>query len=86
MDKLRRRQLGVKRARRVLRIYRSISTWNRSLMDLYKEGGEFEKHLIHTRKPCSNPYCCGNPRKLGEKARNEILAIYNEIDGVNEIK
>lgn len=31
------------------------------------------QHLLEdTTKLCSNPCCCGNPRKAGEKTRKEI--------------
>jgi len=84
LDKKQRRELGIKRARRLLRIYREADTGNRT-NGYYDEGGEYEKHLIHTRKPCSCAMC-GNPRKyFGEKTRQEIEAVYNEIDEVKEL-
>jgi hypothetical protein len=84
VDKLRRRQLGINRARRILRIYRE-SAPVRYFEEFYKVGGEFEKHLIHTRVPCSCAMC-GNPRKyFNEITKQEIQAIYDEKDGIEEI-
>jgi hypothetical protein len=71
LDKHQRRLEGLKRARKLLRIYRSI---NPNEKEFFEVGGIIEKHLIHTRVPCSCTMC-GNPRKyFKEKTRQEILS------------
>jgi hypothetical protein len=74
MNKYQRRLEGIKRARRILRVWRGIG------LDITEDELSF-KGLIHTRQPCSK-CCCGNPRRLfGQFSRQEILAEqenYNE--------
>lgn len=65
-NKHQRRQIGIKKARRVLRVLREI---NKSTY--YEEGGMCEKRLIKTRVPCSC-WMCGNPRRhFGKVKRKE---------------
>ena len=78
MNKLERRQKGIARARRVLRVYRSCWFEVHHGDGYYDEGGEYEKTLIKTRVPCSCGMC-GNPRKLGEITRQEIRANDEQI-------
>jgi hypothetical protein len=69
MNKHHRRLLGINRARRVARVYRSIG-----LDDFYDEDDRLFKRMIHTRVPCSC-YMCGNPRRRhGEKTYQEKKA------------
>ena len=66
------RQQGIKRARRVLRVLRG--TWNEyPFAGYYSDGGEYEKTLIKTRKPCSC-MMCGNYRKWQGRTRKEKIA------------
>lgn len=66
MNKYQRRQIGIKKARRVLRVLRSVHH-----SEFYANGGEYEKRLIKTRVPCSCPMC-GNPRRhFGQKTLQE---------------
>jgi hypothetical protein len=75
MNKYQRRREGIKRARRVLRVLRTLSIFRK---DFYAEGGEYEKTLIKTRVPCSCPMC-GNPRKhFGEQTRQERKITIDE--------
>lgn len=67
-NKLTRRQEGLKRAERVLRVYRAVWNYN-DPMGLHD--GKFAKRLIKTRVPCSCPMC-GNPRRhFGQVTRQE---------------
>lgn len=36
--------------------------------------------LLHTTTTCSNPMCCGNPRKLNRLTKQEICAIIDAED------
>ena len=63
VNKLLRRQKGLNKARRLLRIYRARFPRNR---DLYVPGSEAEHHLLNTRVPCSCPMC-GNPRRYRDQ-------------------
>ena len=66
MNKYQRRQNGIKRARRLLRVLRSIHH-----SEFYADGGEYEKRLLKTRVPCSCAMC-GNPRRhFGKKTLQE---------------
>jgi hypothetical protein len=66
------RREGVKKARRVLRVLRGM--WNKyPFAGYYSDGGEYEKTLIKTRKPCSC-MMCGNYRKWQGVTRKEKLA------------
>lgn len=65
MNKLERRQLGIKRARRILKIWRARLTHGFD-DPYYKDGGMCERHLFQKKVPCSC-VMCGNPRRhLGE--------------------
>ena len=57
-NKLLRRQQGLRKVRRLLRIYRARFPHH---SDWYAFGGEIEHQLLKTRVPCSCPMC-GNPR------------------------
>ncbi len=68
MNKLERRLEGIKKARKVLRVWRGCFGKKE---DYYMDGGEAEKRLIKTRVPCSCLWC-GNPRKhFGQVTRQE---------------
>ena len=69
MNKLQRRQEGVKRAKRVLRAWRG--RW------IHKEDdSKLAQRLVHTRVPCSCGMC-GNPRRhFGERTIQERKADY----------
>lgn len=48
----------------------------------------FESWLYRTAEnmpTCSNPFCCGNPRKLGDLTEQEKRAIISEEEQRNEI-
>lgn len=72
MNKLIRRQQGIQRARRLLRIYRAR---NSDPFDpYYANGGRYEHMLRSTRVPCSC-FGCGNPRRhAGRLTRQEIVS------------
>ena len=70
MNKYQRRQIGVKKARRVLRVLRACNPLHK---EYYEIGGEYEHRLIKTRVPCSC-YMCGNPRShFKQRTRQELL-------------
>jgi len=69
MNKLERRQEGIKRARRLMRVYRSFGVPG----NWYDEDGMIFKRAIHTRVPCSC-WMCRNPRKSGEVTYQEKKA------------
>jgi hypothetical protein len=73
MNKLMRRQKGIQKARRVLRVWRAVNHRDLMQADYYADGGLCEQGLYKTRSACSC-YMCGNPRKLGERTRQEILS------------
>lgn len=73
MNKLERRQKGIQKARRVLRVWRAVNHWRIVEDDYYANGGLCEQGLRKTRAPCSCYMCC-NPRKNGERTRQEILS------------
>ena len=76
MNKLQRRQEGIKRARRVLRVWRGSWGIRPDAREYLKDGGDCEHHLIHTRVPCSC-MMCGNPRRnFGERTLQERKADY----------
>jgi len=65
-NKLERRLEGVKRAKRVIKIYNPHQTaW-----DNWEEKYKYFGRLVHTRVPCSCGMC-GNPRRDGEITRQE---------------
>jgi hypothetical protein len=64
------RREGIQRARRVLRAMRG---WAVNSEEFLKDGGEYEKTLIKTRKPCSCSLC-GNYRKWYGRTRKEKRA------------
>lgn len=71
MNKHQRRQLGIKKARRVLRVLRAC---NHTGEEFYENGGEYEHKLIKTRVPCSC-WMCGNPRRhFNKPTRKEIIS------------
>lgn len=71
VNKLERRLQGIKKARRVLKVWRAVNSRNND--DYYSDGGKCEQMLRKTRKPCSC-YMCGNPRKrFGEVTRQEKI-------------
>ena len=60
-----RRAEGLKRVRRVLRIWRG--GWQDIIGDgFYEEGGPLEQAMFANRKMCSCPMC-GNPRKWNSR-------------------
>lgn len=81
MNKHLRRLEGLKKARRLLGIYRAkFSNRHMSEPDYFSEGGEYEKGLIKTHVPCSCTMC-GNPRRhFGERTIQEKKAFLDEID------
>lgn len=66
-----RRQHGIKRAQRVLQVWRGGTS---PYSDVYIEDGRLAQRMLRTRVMCSCP-CCGNPRRwFGLKTRQEIQA------------
>jgi len=69
LNKLQRRQEGIKRAKRVLLVLRGSACVNK---EYYSDDGEYFHKLIKTRVPCSCPFC-GNPRRhFGIVTRQEL--------------
>jgi hypothetical protein len=64
MNKYERRLAGIKKARKVLSVYRAINhrISGSEFFEYYEYGGKCEQQLLKTRKPCSCAMC-GNPRK-----------------------
>jgi hypothetical protein len=88
LNKSKRRNLGIKKARRILRIFRERSYYfhnNGDLLELYNEGGLYERGLIKTRVPCS---CnkCGNRRKyMGKTFQEKKADLFLSEDMVEHI-
>lgn len=83
MNKLQRRQEGIKRARRLVRLYRSWSWFTNGIFD---DDAKWEKRLIKTRVPCSCPMC-GNPRRhYGERTRQEKLSLEEYLNSLPDVK
>ena len=77
MNKYHKRQLGLKKARRVIRIWRARDIAGEK--EYYKPGGLGERHILNNRKPCSC-YMCGNPRKhFGELTRQELMIMSESV-------
>jgi hypothetical protein len=80
-NRLLRRAQGIKRARKVLYIWKSANS-TRSV-DLYSDGGPLEQKLLNNRSTCSCPWC-GNPRRhFHQRTRKEIIS---DIDMQDQIK
>jgi len=47
---------------------------------------KLDKTARKTRVFCSNPICCGNPRRYGKLTRQEIKANLLFKEGLNEIE
>jgi hypothetical protein len=78
MNKYQRRQIGIKKARKVLRVLRAYNPRHR---DFYRDGGEYEHRLIKTRVPCSCPMC-GNPRRHFKKLTRQEEIITTSDNAV----
>ena len=86
-NKHQRRKLGIKKARRVLRIFRERSYYlhnRRDLLEFYDEGGLYEHTLYKTRVPCSC-MMCGNHRKHEGKTLQEKKADLFLSEDMGEI-
>ena len=75
VNKLLRRQQGLNKARRLLRIYRARFPRNR---DLYVPGSEAEHQWLKTRVPCSCPMC-GNPRRYRDQRTLQEIVSDNDF-------
>ena len=67
------RREGIRRAKRVLKIWDIAEFGSDWVKDLYGDGdtdGHCAKIMIHTRKVCSKD-CCGNARKFDGPTRQE---------------
>jgi hypothetical protein len=75
---------------RVLKKWRTIGMrWHIARRNGKFDFEWFEKWLYRTAEnmpTCSNPWCCGNPRKLGHLSWQEQRAVVSEREQVNEIK
>lgn len=72
-----RREGGLRRARRVLRIWRARGGSRQFYDDYVRIAGR----MLHTRTPCSCPMC-GNPRRhFGKVTRQEMLTGVEEPCG-----
>lgn len=72
MNKLLRRQLGMKKVERVIRVWKSRDKW------VYRDNAEEvetqeRRRLLKTRKSCSC-YMCGNPRRVEGESFQERKA------------
>ena len=80
MNKLLRRQLGMKKVDRLLKIWRARDTY------MYRNNGEIlekeRQHILKARTPCSCPLC-GNPRRhFGEVTRQEKISALDTTENV----
>ena len=80
-NKLERRQKGIQKARKVLRVWRE--SWSHAEPGIYDDGGWQEQRNRKTRKRCSC-YMCANRRELEGKTRQEHLADLELIDQIEE--
>lgn len=65
---------GVKKARRIVRIWRQMYSAPDCKPELYADNGGLVQHMTDTRVPCSCPMC-GNPRRIyGERTIQERKA------------
>lgn len=72
MNKRQRRLEGIKRARRMNRVYRQM--WRNTLPeDVYSEESKWFKKTIHTRVPCSCSMC-GHRRETMGRTYQEVKA------------
>lgn len=80
MNRLLRRAQGIKRARRVLHIWKSANSTRSD--DLYLDGGPLEQKLLNNRAACSCPYC-GNPRRhFRQRTRKEVMSDADMLDQI----
>lgn len=80
MNKKLRRELGEKRARRILKIRKAMAHYH---PEWFSEDGKFYKKLINTRVPCSCAFC-GNPRKyFGEITLQERKSYLDYLDNLD---
>jgi hypothetical protein len=78
-----RREKGITKAKRVLKILRS-----RNVVDQrghYKNESKWAKRMVCTRVRCSCDMC-GNPRKSGFKHRKELIADDRQRQQINELE
>ncbi len=81
-NRLSRRIQGIKRARKVLRIWRAGSYHTDE--SIYGEGGWLMHHLLNTRARCSCPFC-GNPRRhFNQRTKQELLSDISYQEQVKE--
>jgi len=71
MNKLRRRQIGIQKARRVLRVMRAYFPRETSF---YSDDSLYAKKLLKTRVRCSCPMCGNYRRHFGKVTHQEELA------------
>lgn len=72
-----RRLAGIQKARRVIRIWRSVAGGRDN--ESYEDGSQLEKRMIRTRVRCSCPMC-GNPRRYSrERTRQELIAMDSAV-------
>ena len=67
------------------KIIKKFMSFRNIFSEAGRRGAKWIKMLRKTRKFCSNPVCCGNPRKLGEKTRQEIKADISFREQLDEI-
>ena len=80
-----RREKGLTKAKRVLKIWRAGETGGLfSGQKWTRHGGPGEKRMVHTRKMC-NKACCRNPRHLGFKHRKELIADDRQRQQINDL-
>ncbi len=75
VNKLLRRQQGLRKAHRLLWIYRAKFPHH---LDWYAFGGEIEHRLLKTRVPCSCPMC-GNPRRYRDQRTLQEIVSDNDL-------
>ena len=80
-----RREKGLNKARKVLRVWRGGS-WAMLNGDWYADDGEIAQRLLRTRVPCSGS-CCGNPRRwFGKRTRQELIADIEMQEQLDDLR
>jgi len=83
-----RRINGINKAMKIMREWDAGCCASDDEYSMRREWREENKHrrLINTRKVCSSPHCCGNPRKMSGKTVQERKQDQRFKQMMNEIR
>ncbi len=81
-NRLSRRIQGIKRARKVLRIWRAGSYHTDE--SIYGEDDWLMHHLLNTRARCSCPFCGNSRRHFNQRTKQELLSDIDMHDQIIE--